>query len=276
MGDDAVGTTAADDVAAGDVPTGCRAAAAAVPTRQPADAVCGLVADTVPFSWVDGPGNRFAVFLQGCGFNCIACHNPHTIAAFTPRARLRSVAGVLDEIRPRAAFLSGITVSGGEATQQPEFVRALFAAVRADRQLSSLTTYIDSNGDAEPRVWHRLLPVTDGTMIDLKALDPQVHQRLTGRTNDRVLASLRLLAKAGMLYEVRLLLVPGINDADDQLRATAEFLLALDPRIRVKVIGFRAHGVRAEARSWPEPTAEQRGHYGSVLTGHGIAQVVTV
>ena len=38
----------------------------------------GLVADTIPFSCVDGPGNRFVVFLQGCNFDCVACHNPAT------------------------------------------------------------------------------------------------------------------------------------------------------------------------------------------------------
>ncbi len=39
----------------------------------------GLVASTVPFSAVDGPGSRFVLFLQGCNFECVACHNPSTI-----------------------------------------------------------------------------------------------------------------------------------------------------------------------------------------------------
>ncbi|TRZ56258.1 MAG: 4Fe-4S cluster-binding domain-containing protein, partial [Streptomycetaceae bacterium] len=44
------------------------------------------VASIIPFSWVDGPGNRFVLFLQGCNFNCVACHNPQTIPLHTPRA----------------------------------------------------------------------------------------------------------------------------------------------------------------------------------------------
>ena len=49
----------------------------------------GLLADVVPFSWVDGPGNRFVVFFQGCNFDCLACHNPHTIPPRTPRRPAR-------------------------------------------------------------------------------------------------------------------------------------------------------------------------------------------
>ena len=46
--------------------------------------VRGLVAGTIPFSNVAGPGNRFVVFLQGCNFDCVACHNPQTIPGHGP------------------------------------------------------------------------------------------------------------------------------------------------------------------------------------------------
>ena len=59
----------------------------------------GLVADTIPFRNVDGPGNRFAVFLQGCNLDCLACHNPHTMPRSTPRARQVTVEDLLDQVR---------------------------------------------------------------------------------------------------------------------------------------------------------------------------------
>jgi pyruvate-formate lyase-activating enzyme len=236
----------------------------------------GLLADVVPFSWVDGPGNRYVLFLQGCNFACTGCHNPHTIPLATPRARMVTVDEVVDHIRTTHRFLSGVTVSGGEATLQPGFVGDLFAALRSDPDLAHLTTFIDTNGSAPREVWDRLLPVTDGTMVDLKAFDPEAHLRLTGTTNTTVLTSIRHLAGRGKLYEVRLLLVPSMNDSAEQLRETADWLLSVDPLVRVKVIAFRRHGVRAAARSWPEATPAQRDDWCDALRRAGVQDLVLV
>jgi pyruvate-formate lyase-activating enzyme len=106
-------------------------------------------------------------------------------------------------------------------------------------------------------------------------LDPDLHVRLTGRRNDRVLASIRHLAALGQLYEVRLLLIPGVNDDDRTLATTAQWLCDVDPSIRVKVIGFRRHGVRAPARHWPEATPEHVTGWARCLARAGIGDIVT-
>jgi YjjW family glycine radical enzyme activase len=269
----------------------------------------GLVADVIEFSAVDGPGNRFVVFLQGCTFDCLACHNPFTInpcvdcgdcvvtcpsgalsvddlgkvrwdAATctggdtclevcphdaTPKARTLAVTDLLDRIRPAAPFLSGITVSGGEATNQPVFVRDLFAAVRSE--FGRLTCFVDTNGDTDPATWDLLDPVMDAAMVDLKCLDDDLHRQLTGASNGPVLESIRLLAARGKLFEVRLLLMAGVNDSDDLLTRTGQWLAAVNPHLRVKVIGYRAHGVRPSPLPLGEPSPAQRAHYADVLRG---------
>jgi pyruvate formate lyase activating enzyme len=234
------------------------------------------LADVVPFSWVDGPGNRFVVFTQGCPFDCLACHNPETIAPYGPGTRMSDVAGILDEIREVEPYLAGVTVSGGEATSQWQFVRDLFTEVRADPQLGRLTTYVDTNGHALTRVWDALLPVTDGFMVDLKALDPEVHCRLTGRGNELVFDSIRHLHEHGKLAEVRLLMVPGFNDTPEQLARTAAWLADLDPDLRVVVIGFRRHGVRPEYADLPEAGPHLLERARAVLENAGLTHVVTV
>lgn len=244
--------------------------------------VGGFLADTIPFSMVDGPGNRFVVFLQGCNFDCVACHNPQTIPGHAPveghHPRHRTVADLLVDIRRAASFISGITVSGGEATQQPRFLRALCAAIHADPQLARLTRFVDSNGACELGVWDELLAgrLLDGAMIDLKCLDPAIHERMTGQPNDQVLASIRFLAGRGVLHEVRLLLLGGVNDDPELLRRTGDWLAAVDPAMRLKVIGFRAHGARPHDPPLIEPTPEQLDAAACVLRSTGDFRITVV
>lgn len=244
--------------------------------------VAGFVADTISFSNVDGPGNRFVVFLQGCDFDCVACHNPQTIPGHAPvpghHPRHRTVADLLVDVRRAAPFISGITVSGGEATRQPRFLRALFTAVRADPDLAHLTCFVDSNGACHQDVWDDLLTAAllDGAMIDLKCLDPSIHVAMTGQGNDRVLANIRFLAGRGALHEVRLLLIAGVNDDPELLRRTGQWLATVDPTMRVKVIGFRPHGVRPHDPPLVPPTTAQLADAADVLRSTGDFRITVV
>ena len=224
------------------------------------------VASLIPFSWVDGPGNRFVLFLQGCNFNCLACHNPQTIPLRTPRAIESTVNELLAQIREAMPFISGITVSGGEATLQSEFVLELFRAIKSSEEFKGLTTFIDSNGSAAPDVWSSLAQVTDGVMLDLKALDDERHIELTGSSNSVVLNSIQQLSSLGILYEVRLLLVPGQNDSDEQLIKTAIWLKSVDPAMRIKINTFKAHGVRSSAREWSEVNESDLARYKAIIS----------
>lgn len=282
--------------------------------------VLGQVNNTVRFSVVDGPGNRFVVFLQGCNFSCVTCHNPYTIAECTscgicvgpcpegaltiqdgplvvvdrqlctscdicidvcptdstPLARSASVRELIEEIRPVAPFISGITVSGGEPTQQIDFVASLFNAIRKDTGLAHLTTMVDSNGSAPLKVWEQLIDVMDGAMIDLKALDPDTHIRLTARSNERVLESIEYLAERDKLHEVRLLIVPGYNDDEPTMERTSAWLHNVDPDMRIKLIGYRPHGVRPESDHIPEATPETLDPLATILTESGFENLVVV
>jgi pyruvate-formate lyase-activating enzyme len=230
-----------------------------------------LVADVVDASYVDGPGNRYVVFLQGCTFNCLTCHNPQTIDR-RPSGGTRwiDVADLHADIASKASFLSGVTVSGGEATLQWTAVHELFERLAADPATARLTRLIDSNGDADPGVWHVLASSMHGAMIDLKALDPDVHHRLTGRPNTRVLAAIRQLASLDRLTEVRLLIVPGVNETPEQLAATARWLGKLDPAPQTVVQGFRLEGTRPCARGFGEATSTDLTRVVGALVAHGL------
>lgn len=239
------------------------------------------VADTIAFSDVDGPGNRFVVFLQGCNFDCVACHNPQTIPGNAAAVEGHhphhvTVDELLVQIRRAAPFIRGITVSGGEATQQAAFVHTLCSAIKANPALHHLTCFVDSNGACATSVWDDLEHVVDGVMVDLKCFDADIHRTLTGQSNDRVLASIRHLAGLGRLYEVRLLLVAGLNDDPALIRATGQWLARVDPAMRVKVIGFRQHGTRPHDPPLQEPTPESLAAAAEILRSVADLQVAVI
>jgi len=240
----------------------------------------GLVASTIPFSSVDGPGNRFVVFLQGCNFDCVACHNPQTIPGHSPAEghvpRRRSVEELLVDIGEVAPFLRGITVSGGEATQQPQFIHSLFDAIKADADLQRLTCFVDSNGGCSVDLWNDLAPRMDGAMIDLKCFDSAVHEQMTGQPNDRVLDSITHLEQLGLLYEVRLLIIDRVNDDPDLIRRTGEWLAAVNPEMRIKVIGFRSHGSRPHDPQLQEPSSTKLHDLADILASVGRFELQVV
>ncbi|MCW0505632.1 YjjW family glycine radical enzyme activase [Aeromonas piscicola] len=290
----------------------------ALPTRS------ALVSRVLPFSCVDGPGNRLVLFLQGCNFRCPGCHNPHTIGlcddcgdclavcpsgaltlaegrpgerrvrwqaalctdcdacldacprSANPKTATMTVAEVLALLRRYGPLLTGITVSGGEATTQLPFVVALFAAIKGAPDLAHLSCLLDSNGSLAATGWQRLLPVLDGAMLDLKGWRDSVHHTLTGYGRERVLASLQLLASHGKLTELRLLHVPGRSDfldADGKLETgLASFLQSLGP-VPIRLNGFRHHGVRGVATSWLEADREALTRLAAELSARGLGPV---
>jgi pyruvate formate lyase activating enzyme len=243
-------------------------------------ALTGYVADTISFSSVDGPGNRFVVFMQGCNFDCVACHNPQTIPGHEPlegyHPRHLSVDELLRDIGRAAPFIRGVTASGGEATQQPEFLHALFTAIKRDPDLGHLTCFVDSNGATSRSVWDDLAPVVDGVMVDLKCLDGEIHRQMTGQPNDLVLASIEHLAGLSLLHETRLLLLAGVNDDDSLLLRTAEWLAAVDPAMRLKLIGFRSHGARPQVPALVEPTHDALLHAADLLSSVAPFEICTI
>lgn len=236
----------------------------------------GLVASTQSFSAVDGPGSRFVLFLQGCNFDCIACHNPSTIdrcPVDLPGVERQSVDQVLDRLRPIAPFISGITVTGGEPTLQLDFLVELLTAIKTDPTLAHLTTLVDTNGTLGIGGWKRLAPVMDGAMVDLKAATPALHRQITCAGNSRVQRSIQWLHQHGKLTEVRLLVIEDVTDTPDELAAWAGLVSSVNPHIPTRVLGFRHQGTRSEARTWPETRPETLIRVADTLRGHGLTWV---
>ena len=221
-------------------------------------------------SLVDG---RIAYDPLACD-HCDACLDACPISA-NPMVRKYSVAEILELAREHRPFLTGITVSGGEPTLQLNFVIDLFRAIKSDAELAGLSCLIDSNGYLGATGWERVLPVTDGVMLDIKSFDNSTHQALTGQPNEEALESARILNAAGKLYELRFLLIPGKTDSDAELDGLIGLVKELGNGTRVRLNAFQHHGVRGDALGWAKMSEAGVDKAVERLRAAGISHVTT-
>ena len=206
----------------------------------------GYIHSTESFGTVDGPGVRFVIFLQGCPMRCKYCHNPDTWKMNT--GTTRSAQSLIQDFRRNAAFYKngGITVTGGEALMQIDFLLELFGLAKKEGIHTCLDTsgitYKPGNSGYNEKLDH-LLELTDLVMLDIKHIDPDGHKDLTGQPNDGILAFARYLAAKRIPVWIRHVVVPGITDDPDQLKRLGTFIAGLPNVKALDVLPYHVLGV---------------------------------
>jgi pyruvate formate lyase activating enzyme len=119
-----------------------------------------------------------------------------------------------------AASGGGVTLTGGEATSQPDFAREFLAGCHD----MGIHTALETNGCASWQVYQQLLPVVDLFLYDIKHMDESSHRQLTGASNHLALSNLRRLAELQVQVIVRVPCIPGLNDDSGNIEATAAFM----------------------------------------------------
>ena len=114
----------------------------------------------------------------------------------------------------------GITFSGGEPLSQHEFLTALLI-----RLGGRVHRAIQTSGFAAPDVFAKVLAHCDYVLYDLKLMDPAKHRLYCGQDNAEILANYRTLTASGKPFITRIPLIPGVNDTEENLEATAAFML---------------------------------------------------
>jgi pyruvate formate lyase activating enzyme len=139
--------------------------------------------------------------------------------------RLLSVEQVFQEVKKNIIFLmnsgGGVTIGGGEVTGQPEFVRDLLKRCNEEQ----LHTAIETCGYCSWDTLKKILEYTDLVYYDIKHMDTQKHKTLTGVSNEGILRNLIRVSQEPVDFIVRIPLIPGHNDEERNLRATAEFIV---------------------------------------------------
>ncbi len=235
----------------------------------------------IPFSNVDGPGNRMSFFFQGCPLDCAYCHNPETINECThcqvcvsscPSDALSLEAGKVvwskhkctdcdtcisvcpHKSSPKISMMS-LEDCLNEVKAVAPFIRGITCSggecmQHADFMLElfkevkklGLTCLIDSNGFYDFEDYPELMAVCDGVMLDVKAVNPEFHMQLVKQPNETIMKNLKWLLDHDLLQEVRTVLLP--NHPHQNSNTVENVAKILNHRSYYKILKYRPYGVK--------------------------------
>ena len=241
-----------------------------------------LVNKIIPFSCIDGPGNRTSIFFQGCNFKCSYCHNPETINKCISCGKCVAVCPVnaleikdkkviwddkkcvscdacireckhlsspktkdysVDELFKEIKKVSPF-IEGITVSGGESTLNADFLTelFRKVKNELGLTCFVDTNGSVDLTEYKEFVNLTDKFMIDVKSMDEKEHVKVTGQSNDIVIKNVKYLLDLDKIYEVRTVIAPTLNN-ENTVREVSKII---KDKCKYKFNIYRHHGVRKE------------------------------
>lgn len=244
-----------------------------------------IINKIIPFSNVDGPGNRLAIFFQKCNINCVYCHNPETInncincmecIPGCPTFAIKNAYGKVifdeklciecDQCIKVCKFNSSPRIKEYGIKELMEiiesykpFIRGITVSggeptLQADFiaelfkgvKLLGLTCFVDTNGFFNKTEISKLITETDKFMIDIKAVK-HLEKLCGARTEDNI-ENLRYLLKENKVYEVRTVIVLDYLDIENTLDVVANIVKNY-PEVIYKLIRVHSSGLTPSQKS---------------------------
>lgn len=213
----------------------------------------GRIFDIQRYSIHDGTGIRTIVFLKGCHLRCRWCCNPESqeydIQTMTIAGKDKIVGEditveevmktVMKDLPYYKRTNGGLTLSGGEMLNQPEFAMALLRAAKEN----GITTAVETTSKAEFAVIEKMLPYIDQYLMDIKHMDSAKHEKFTTSRNEIMIENAMKIAKSGLTeLSIRVPVVPGFNDTPQEIKAIAKYTATLPNVKRMHLLPYHNFG----------------------------------
>ncbi len=218
----------------------------------------------------DGPGVRFAVFLQGCNLRCGCCHNPDTwnISGGTEYTPVEIVEKA-KHYREYFGEDGGITISGGEPLLQPEFVKEVFKLCRQE----GINTCLDTSGSIFNDRICEALEYTDRVLLDIKYTDDALYHQHVGCGMQKPLEFLDYLQEHKIPVTVRQVIIPTLNDNEENIFKLKDICSAHSCVDKIELLPFRKMckvkydnmGINFAHGHLPEPEPERMKDFEAII-----------
>lgn len=198
---------------------------------------CGACADVCRYGvhyFEDGVHRLNRQKCIGCGECAEVCVGEALIQC----GKEMTVDEVVEKLLEDKAFYlnsgGGVTLSGGECLCQADFCAELLKKIKEYK----INCNVDTCGYVDKAAIDKVVPYTDVFLYDIKHIDSEIHQKYTGVPNERIIENLKYIDYLGKKTEVRIPLIPGINDDADNIRKTGEMLRSIENLIKVSVLPY--------------------------------------
>jgi pyruvate formate lyase activating enzyme len=204
---------------------------------------CGLCIDVCPEKAISIRDKGVSINRNICT-NCGNCTEVCLPGALKILGQKMSAGEVFLEIKKDADFFwnsgGGVTASGGEPLVQPDFVAALFKLC----QDNGIDTCIETCGYASAEALEKVLPYTSLFLYDVKIRNGKSHREWTGASNKQILKNLEMTLASGVPVTIRVPLIPGINDSDQELKEIARIAMdSLKKPGKVELLPYHKFGM---------------------------------
>lgn len=190
---------------------------------------------------VDGPGIRIVIFMQGCPLRCLFCHNPDTWKK--DKNYLTTSKEIVDTVRKYRGYIEengGITLSGGEPLYQSEFTLDILKMCKK----AGIHTCLDTSGVGyDKKILEDILKYTDLIILDIKAIDEDNYQKITGKSMEEFNHFLTQVQKLQKKLWLRQVIVPTINDNVEYIKRLKKYISKIQNVEKVELLPYHTMGV---------------------------------
>ena len=199
------------------------------------------------FSTQDGPGIRMVIFLQWCPYRCLYCQNPDTISI--EKNKSISVDEIINLAKKWKSYYWKkwwITFSWWEGLLQAKELIPVLKKLKENWY----NTCLDTNGFILNDDVKEALKYTDHVLPDIKALDLDSHEHITGIKNLNSLDFIRYIDSIWMNYRIRYVVVPGLTDKENDIKKLWKFLQSLQNFQKINLLPYHTMALNKWKKLW--------------------------
>lgn len=189
---------------------------------------------------LDGPGVRTVFFMQGCPLRCVYCHNPDSQEmGVGEEITVEEILDTVKKYRPYYGNDGGVTFSGGEPLNQPEFLLEALKALKSE----GFNTCVDTSGFGPPEYFEEILKYTDTLLLDIKSFSNNGYKEIAGVGNGIFNKFIKAVKNSSVSVIIRHVMVPGYTDNKASMDKLINYISVIIKKVeRVEILPFHKMG----------------------------------